>query len=1730
MTEPGIGIPLNSRRVTLTQIRILAGGLDLPTSGTREDTLQMVNEKIREKDRQPSDVLLLEGEEVIKLLDADGPFLEIPIPERPIDDVQESETSSMQEMPMGVGELKDALQQLSTEKEVLETELDRQKREAQHQKDRYKALWRTHCELLGSVDDKNDEIRSLKERITEMEKGTNSTRLTGGVPSTLEQSVQETPTTAPGGRKGRAPPVDPFFGDSIDVTFDDWLPSLERAAVWNSWTEEESLLQLAGYLRGRAFQEWNLLQPEERQDYKKAVQELVKRLDPGSRSLAAQDFRHTRQRDAEIVADFIRRLEKTFQIAYGKDGMSSETRQMLLYSQLQEGLSDELMRSPAVSGALTYTELCIAAKNEEKRRAELAKRNQYRRPNQQKSQETKQESPRKTAGQSPRTTNTTTRTQQLRRCYNCGSTQHLQKDCKAPSSESKGKLQKPTQARQVTVSSPANSPLTYLVSDSDDENVRRVTVEDRGSQPKCARVLVQGVPMHGVVDTGSDITILGGDAFRKVATAAKLRKKDFKPADKKAFNYDGKPFHLDGCMQLEVTFGERTMATTVYVKMDAEEQLLLSEGVCRQLGIITYHPEVEDWKRRRAVSHQKPSSETGVKVPTVRVKLLHSVRLLPSQATPVQVKAEHGKGKDLLVDIATEPALIHPDDEGTATLFLTNTTGLTRQLDEGTYLGEAVEVEIVDDVMPASVNLVEDCGHVPVDTGIARRQQLKDILKEDLKHLPIDQSEAIISAVSDLHAAFALEEGERGETDLTQFQIETGDATPKRQPARRIPFAVREEVNRQLDRMASSGVIQPSNSPWASPIVLVRKRDGSMRFCVDYRQLNSLTKKDTFPLPRIDDLLDQLGKAQFFSILDLASGYWQIRMAPEAQEKTAFVTHRGLFEFRVMPFGLTNAPAVFQRLMQQLLMPLNPKNGVEFVNVYIDDVIVFSATLEEHLEHLKLVITRLVEAGLKLQPAKCHFAQAEVEYLGHLVTPKGLKPTALHVQAVREFSTPKCPKELRQFLGLASYYRRFIPKFAKIAHPLHQLIRKDVPFTWSEDCQAAFGELKDRLTTAPVLAYPDFTKGFVLETDASYRGLGAVLSQVQADGRLHPLSYASRALSPPETNYAVTELETLAVVWAMSHYRAYLYGHCVKVFTDHSAVKAVLGTPNPSGKHARWWTKVFASGAQEVEILYRAGKENTNADTLSRHPQPLAISPCEECVPEVQVAPVTTGSGALEVVHDLLSMEPNPPSSVSQQSSSYSADQLKDPSLVPLIRYLVDRALPEDKQEADALISKASAFVMLDGILYHVDPKTPGIQQVVVPLHLRAKLMTEVHGGKMAGHFSGSRLYKTLSRSWWWESMLKDAVEHCKSCPQCAIVSCHGRQLRPPLQPIPVERTFQILGVDIMELPKTSRGNQFVIVFQDYLSKFPLVFPIPDQKTERIVRLLTEEVIPLFGVPEALLSDRGANFLSHLMQDVCSLLGITKLNTTAYHPQCDGMVERFNRTLKTMLRKHAADYGPQWDRYLPGVLWAYRNTPHESTGEKPSYLLFGMDCRSPSQAALLPPTRGHVTNVEDYREELTLTLAQARQLAVETIQKAQRKYKRQYDKKASSLPIRVGEWVLVKFPHDETGRYRKLSRPWHGPYRVLSLTDTNATLVKVYFPEEDQLHVHLSRVKPCPISFPCGFYWYGGKQYANRNPPRWVDQLLQDETPTQASRYQLRSRNVKQQDSSGRASLGEGVM
>ena len=498
-----------------------------------------------------------------------------------------------------------------------------------------------------------------------------------------------------------------------------------------------------------------------------------------------------------------------------------------------------------------------------------------------------------------------------------------------------------------------------------------------------------------------------------------------------------------------------------------------------------YHPDVQEW---RGDKNKEPVDIALV--PLVRAKLVNSVRILPQQCSLVTVELEGNfdaakqlllEPEDLGYDLQMEQTLLCPlgNNTGTYQVVVENCTGFTQDLDVGVTLGAATEVE---EVLPTPIIEQKRGAHVNQIVSNENIQWRKDklctLLDKGESALVPNEREKLKEMLMEYHNVFSLEMNERGETDLIQFEINTGDAPPKKQPTRYIPHAARQEVARLLKEMQEANVIKPSMSPWASPVVLVQKKDGTLRFCIDYRKLNELTKADTFPLPKIDDLLDQLGKSKYFSTLDLKSGYWQIKVHPASQEKTAFTMHQGLFEFRVMPFRLMNAPAAFQRLMQQVLMGLNTESATDFVAVYLDDILIFSETFQDHMTHLRTVLQRLEQVNLKLNPKKCCFGCQMVEYLGHILTPDGLKPNPKRIAAVRQFATPHDVEAVKQFLGLASFYRKFVPNFTKIAELLHNLTRKDVQCEWTATCQHSFNCLKKRLVEGPFLVYPDFNQGF----------------------------------------------------------------------------------------------------------------------------------------------------------------------------------------------------------------------------------------------------------------------------------------------------------------------------------------------------------------------------------------------------------------------------------------------------------------------------------------------------------------------------------------------------------------------------------------------------------------------------------------------------------------------------
>ena len=463
------------------------------------------------------------------------------------------------------------------------------------------------------------------------------------------------------------------------------------------------------------------------------------------------------------------------------------------------------------------------------------------------------------------------------------------------------------------------------------------------------------------------------------------------------------------------------------------------------------------------------------------------------------------------------------------------------------------------------------------------------------------QTQSIAQLLEQYDDLFARHDGDVGQTAACTHVIDTGNHRPVNQPPRRLAPPLMDEAERQIESMLNSGVIRESSSPWASPILFTDKKDLTKRFCVDFRLLNALTTKDRYPLPRIDDSLDLLGGNRYFTSLDLKSGYWQKRVDINDVPKTAFICPFGLYEFLVMPFGLCNAPRTFQRAMDTVLAGLKWRTCL----IYIDDILVFSASFDAHLKHLDAVLRRLRRHNLKIpvSPKKCLFAFSELKYLGYIISPDGLLVDPKKIDSVQKVAIPTTKGDIRSFVGLTSYYRRFIYKFAQLIEPLTRLLR-DVPFIWGADQQDAFERLKKRLTSAPLLIYPDWDKMFFLQTDASDYAIAAVLTQLDDDGYERVVSYASRQLRDPERRYDTREKELLAVVYGCREFRKYLWGPPFVVQTDHANMRWLMPTSDLPNRLARW-----ALLLQEFDftIEHRPGRANQNADALSRLPIVAAI-------------------------------------------------------------------------------------------------------------------------------------------------------------------------------------------------------------------------------------------------------------------------------------------------------------------------------------------------------------------------------------------------------------------------------------------------------------------------------------------------------------------------------------------
>ncbi|UYV68027.1 hypothetical protein LAZ67_5002857, partial [Cordylochernes scorpioides] len=854
-----------------------------------------------------------------------------------------------------------------------------------------------------------------------------------------------------------------------------------------------------------------------------------------------------------------------------------------------------------------------------------------------------------------------------------------------------------------------------------------------------------------------------------------------------------------------------------------------------------------------------------------------------------------------------------------------------------------------------------------------------------------------------------------GRTNLAKHRIDTEDAKPIKHKPYRVSAKERDIIKEQIDEMLTEGIIRPSSSPWSFPVILVKKRDGKYRFCVDYRKLNNVTVKDVYPIPRIDEVMDTLQGSTHFSAIDLRSGYWQVEVEERDKEKTAFTTAHGLYEFNVMPFGLCNAPATFERNMENMLGNLR----WQICLCYLDDVIIYSPDFPTHLKRLEAVFRCFRESNLRLNDKKCRFAFEELEILGYITSKHGIKPAEHNIKAVRNFPRPKKVKEVQSFLGMCSYYRKFIKDFSKIADPLTNLIKKSVSFTWTERQEEAFQTLKTALLSPPILGHFNPNAPTYVHTDASNIGIGATLVQ-DIGGEEKVISYLSRTLSKAEQNYSTTEKECLAVVWSMSKLRPYLYGRHFKIVTDHHALCWLKNLKDPTGRLARWALKIQE---YDFDIIHKSGKKHLDADGLSRGPLP-------------------------ETDWD-------------EDFERLFLNQITDEE---------DKFIESVKKNLNgSRRSIAQNFKEEDGCLFKKNPNPEGrAWLLVVPENKKREIMKEYHNHMSNGHLGVARTMYRIKSKYFWPSMLKDVSEFVKTCHLCQ--SRKGSNQLPSglLQPIPPANfPFERIGIDFVgPLPSTKNRKKWIIVLTDYYTRYAETRAVSEATVKEVSKFLVEDIFLRHGAPQYLISDRGSQFTSNLMKEVMKTFKIKHCFTTSYHPQTNGLTERLNRTLINMLSMYVNTDQKNWDEILPFITHAYNTTIQETTGYSPFFLMFG---REPT--SLLDDRNISVDiDKDDYDEYIKHHLDKinrTRKLVINNTIKTQERMKKNYDKKHMERSYEPGELVAVWTPIRKIGKCEKLLRKYFGPYRILKkLSNVNYLIEPKDNPGQDPLIVHVSRIKP----------------------------------------------------------------
>ena len=1116
---------------------------------------------------------------------------------------------------------------------------------------------------------------------------------------------------------------------------------------------------------------------------------------------------------------------------------------------------------------------------------------------------------------------------------------------------------------------------------------------------------------RALVDTGAEVSVMNTRVYRALHPKPQLKNRDIILQ-----TANGSPLKIDGQTRLDVKIGNQCISHKFIVVNNLNRNIILGRDWLTQNGVRLYF----DLGALR-INSEFIALEDDIHISSL-VRLKNKITLKPQHIHTCtgKTRLRDRAGETLEVEqlesghlsnlcgISVASSVVKLGKARRLPLVIVNNTNQTVTLKRGCPVARLITPGEVNEISPSNRN-----------TYKVTNEELEKV------EVPSQFRSGVQEMLRKNRDVFASDDRHLGRTDTVKMKIDTEGHPPIKKQPYRTPLNQRKVVDAAIEEMMQAGVVERSRSPWGFPIVLVKKKDGSTRFCVDFRALNKISRNNAHPLPVIDDILASLGSAKYVSKLDLKSGYWQVQMHEADKEKTAFTCHRGLFHFNVMPFGVAGGPGVFQELMSIVL-----QGQEDFALAYLDDILVYSDTAERHMEHIQKVLCSLRKHHLKLKPDKCEFFKTETQYLGFRISDKGIQPDHDKVKAIQAVSTPTTVRQVRGFIGMCSYYRRFIPGFSGLAEPLIRLTRKYARFQWDEACQVAFDRLKKMLHDMVILAYPDPNKNYKLYTDASDFCIGACLTQQFFDETKKrevekPIYFLSHKLSDTQTRWSTIEKEAYAIHYALQKLHHYLHSATFTIYTDHRPLQFLLNSPMQNKKIQLW---ALSIAGYNCSIEYLQGKNNVCADLLSRS----IDAPRVDDSKEVEVDDRTYQVAAIN------SNEFEPRQFAAYKDDVASTTAYERPTIegIQLVREQeADRDILELKyrlRNGKATKLEQKKFIIMDEIVYYLSqPDDEPVVRLYVPSQFRPKVIIQYHDDN--GHMGTDKTYHAIKQKYFWPCLFREVVDFVNKCVPCQsrnLTKIQPRMQETDMPPFP----FAKIALDISgPYPQTLSGNQYIVTFIDMYSGWPEAFAVPNKKAETVAYLLIEEIFPRFGAPLELVTDNGPENINKTMKETLENLNVNHVKTSFYHPQSNGKVERLHRTMHDILAKKIGDNANSWDLHINQMLAAIRFNVSESTKFSPFYLIYNRDVVLPLDTILKPrrvyygEEHHHIAFQEQHR---------AFTLVRNNLKKAKNKQIERSNSKTNDVDFKVGDLVYYKNHH----RRGKLDKRWKPYYIVIEKT------------------------------------------------------------------------------------------